>query len=132
MIIPDTRDSVMMAVMVGIKSSRHSCTRCVGTGSGMHDFFGALRIMFFTCCSVTREKVSRLGPQKTKKSGCPDVASSVSLSLWNFAEKKSPNVSGRSTVGMELGRVLSFFLPANWSVMWKRSLQELLSILSGT
>ena len=55
--IPDTRDSLMMAVMVGIKSSRHSCTRHVGTGPSMHNFSGALRMMFFTCCSVTREKV---------------------------------------------------------------------------
>ena len=78
----------MMAVMVGIKSSRHSCTRYVGTGSSMHDFFGALRMIFFTCCSVTREKVSRVGPQKTEKSGCPDVASSSSLNLWILAEKK--------------------------------------------
>ena len=110
----------MMAVMVGIKSSRHSCIRHVGTGSGMHGFFGALRTMFFTCCSVTREKVSRLGPQKTDKSGCPDVASGSSLSLWVF---------GRLSVGMEPGRVLSFFLPDNWSVMWTRSLlEQLLSI----
>ena len=60
--IPDTRDSLTMAVMVGIKSSRHSCTRYVRTGSSMHDFFRALRMMFFTCCSVIREKVSRMGP----------------------------------------------------------------------
>ena len=67
------------------------------------------------------------------KSGCPDVASCSSLNFWIFAEKKSPNVSRRSTVGMELGRVLSFLLPDNWSLMWKRFLQiELLSILSGT
>ena len=45
----------MMAVMVGIKSSKHSCTRYAGTGSSMHDLCGALRMMFFTCCSVTRE-----------------------------------------------------------------------------
>ena len=45
----------------------------------MHDFFGALRMMFFTCCSVTKEKVSRVGPQKSEKSGCLDVASSSSL-----------------------------------------------------
>ena len=114
----------MMAVMVGIKSSRYSCTRYVGTGSNMHDFFGALRMVFFTCCSVTREKVSRVCPQKTEKSGCLDVASSSSLNLWILVEKKSPNVFGRSIVGMELGRVLSFFLPDNCSVMWKRSLQE--------
>ena len=82
----------MMAVMVGIKSSRHSCTRYVGTGSSMHDFLGALTMMFFTCCSVTREKVSRVGPQKTEKSGCLDVASSSSLNLWILVEKKSPNV----------------------------------------
>ena len=92
--IPDTRDSLMMAVMVGIKSSRHSCTRYVGTGSSMHDFSGALRMMFFTCCSVTRENVSRVGPQKTEKSGCLDVACS-SLSLWILVEKKYPNISGR-------------------------------------
>ena len=72
----------------------------------MHDFCGALRMMFFICCSVTREKVFRLGPQKTEKSGS-------SLSLWIFIVKKSPNLSGRSTVGIELGRVLSFFLPDN-------------------
>ena len=42
--MPDTRDSLMMAVMVGIKSSRHSCTRYVGTGSSMHDFSAVL------CC----------------------------------------------------------------------------------
>ena len=69
-------------------------------------------MMFFTCCSVIRDKVSRLGPQKTEKSGCPDIASGSSLNLWIFIVKKSPNVSGRSTVGMELGRVLSF-LPDN-------------------
>ena len=51
------------------------------------------------------------------KSGYPDVASCLSLNLWIFAEKKSPNVSRRSTVGMELGRLLSFFLPDKWSVM---------------
>ena len=79
----------------------------------MHDFFGALRMMFFTCCSVTMEKVSRVGPQKTEKSGCLDVASSSSLNLWILVENKSPNVFGRSTVGMELGKVLSFFLPNN-------------------
>ena len=67
----------MMAVMVGIKSSRHPCTRYAGTGSSMHDFFGALMMMFFTCCSVTREKVSRVGSQKTEKSGCLDVASKI-------------------------------------------------------
>ena len=107
MIIPDTiRDSLMTAVMVGITSSRHSCTRYVGTGSGMHDFFGALRMMFFTCCSVTREKVSRVGPQKTEKSGCADVASGSSLNLWVF---------GRLSVGIEPRRVLSFF--DNWCVM---------------
>ena len=67
------------------------------------------------------------------KSGCPDVASCSSLNFWIFAEKKSPNVSERSTVGMKLGRVLSFFLPDNWSLVWKRSLpEELLSILSDT
>ena len=55
------------------------------------------------------------------KSGCPDVASCSSLKLWIFAEKKSPNVSERSTVGMELGKVLFFLLPDKWSVMWKRS-----------
>ena len=77
--IPDRRDSLMMAVMVGIRSSRHSCTRYVGAGSSMHDFFGALRMMFFPCCSVTKEKVSRVGPQKSEKSGCLDVASSSSL-----------------------------------------------------
>ena len=54
------------------------------------------------------------------KSGCPDVASCSSLKLWIFAEKKSPNVSRRSTVGMELGKVLFFLLPDKWSVMWKR------------
>ena len=70
-------------------------------------------MMFFTCCSVTREKVSSVGPQKTEKSGGPDVASSSSLNLWILVEKKSPNVFGRSTVGMELERVLSFFLPDN-------------------
>ena len=124
--IPDTMVSLMMTVMVGIKLSRHSCTRYVGTGSGMYDFFGVLRTMFFTCCSVAREMVSKEGPQKTEKSGYPDVALSSSLNLWVFAEKKSPNVSisGRSTVGIELERVLSFFLPDNCSVMWKRSLQE--------
>ena len=31
--ISDTRDSLMMAVMMVIKSSRHACTRYVGTGS---------------------------------------------------------------------------------------------------
>ena len=41
--IPDTRDSLMMAVMVGIKSSRHSCTRHVGTGLSMHGFFGGFK-----------------------------------------------------------------------------------------
>ena len=75
--------------------------------------FGALRMMFFTCCSVTKEKVSRVGPQKSEKSGCLDVASSSSLNHWILVEKKSPNIFGRSTVGMELGRVLSFFLPDN-------------------
>ena len=55
------------------------------------------------------------------KSGCPDVASCSPLNFWIFAEKKSPNVSLRSTVGMELGKVLFFLLPDNWSVMWKRS-----------
>ena len=64
----------------------------------MHVFFGALRMMFFTCCFVTREKVSRVGPQTTKKSGCLDVASSSSLNLWILVEKKSPNVFGRSTM----------------------------------
>ena len=51
------------------------------------------------------------------KSGCPDVGSCSYLNFWIFAEKKPPNVSERSTVGMELGRVLSFFLPDNWSLM---------------
>ena len=32
-----------MAVMVGIRSSRHSCARYVGTGSSMHDFFGGFK-----------------------------------------------------------------------------------------
>ena len=67
----------MMAVMVGFKSSRHSCNRYVGVGSSMQDFFlGALRMVSLTCCSVTGEKLSTVGPQKTEKSGCPDVASS--------------------------------------------------------
>ena len=67
------------------------------------------------------------------KSGCPDVGSCSSLNFWIFAEKKSPNVSERSTVGIELGRVLFFLLPDNWSLVWKKSLQEeLLSFLSGT
>ena len=84
----------MVAMMVVIKSSRHSCTRYVGTGSRMHDFFGALRMTFFTCCSVTMQKVSRVGPQKTEMSGCPDVASGESLNLWVF---------GRLSAGIEPG-----------------------------
>ena len=45
----------MMTMMVRIKLSRHLCTRKhyykkSGTGSGMHDFCGVLRKMFFTCC----------------------------------------------------------------------------------
>ena len=36
----------MMAVMMGIKSASHSSTRYVGTGSGMHDFLVAIRVMF--------------------------------------------------------------------------------------
>ena len=33
----------MMAVMVGIKSSRHSCTRHVGTGLSMYGFLGGFK-----------------------------------------------------------------------------------------
>ena len=35
-----------------------------------------------------------MGPQKTEKSGCLDVASGSSLNLWILVEKKSPNVFG--------------------------------------
>ena len=53
--------------------------------------------------------------------------------LHNYLlRKKSPNVSERSTVETELGRVLSF-LPGKWSLTGKRSLQEhLLEILLDT
>ena len=56
----------------------------------------------FTCCSVSWEKVSL----RTAEDREVRWTSSSSLSLWIFAEKTSPKVSGRPTVRMELGRVL--------------------------
>ena len=44
-----------------------------------------------------------MGPQKTEKSGCLDVASSSSLNLWILVEKKSPTYLGDRQWGWSLG-----------------------------
>ena len=112
--VPDSRDSLTMQVMRGIRLSMLAFRSPVGIGSRAQLFVGDIRTRSRTVSSDTGLKHVRGMPSKGKKSLSIGQESSLQRMSLILSEKNLQNASGSSGREMPVGRIWTTELPMSW------------------
>ena len=72
--IPDIRNSLMIAIMVGIKSSRHSCASMPGRGKHDARLLCGFKDDLLHLLLCHKGEVFKSDTAKDREVSCPDVA----------------------------------------------------------
>ena len=130
--VSERKDSMTTCVIAGTTSSVHSKSRQMGMGSSSQLFSDDFKIIFLTSSSDTGRKDEREQATDCCSSLSPKHTNWAWLSrLWwlvfTLLKKMSAKCWGSWTEGYTVGRAEDFSCEANWFVMWKSCLLDLLS-----
>ena len=126
----ECRESLMIDVRSGRRSSRQWVRKDVGTGSSSHVFIVDRVSIFFTSSSETDWKAPQTVPQKgwsSTEGGVTVVESRLQRMEVTLLWKKSENYCGSSERGMDKGSGEDLTLPRREFVMLKSCLDVLLA-----
>ena len=128
---PETKLSLIMLVIAGRSSSRHSINKGVGMASSGQVVGFEVSMVFLTSSTETGLKQSKMISQAlegvTKVEAAFDKLSNSALIFDTFDKKNSQNASGKEVIGIEVGRGLDWVFPIKLLVMLNSCLEHRLS-----